>query len=54
MENILDKLFFNKTTHKLFWCFFSFVKYIDIKKNPAPELHKCSICQKEKIVYNNY
>ncbi len=52
LEKIIDSLFFNKITHKVFWCFYVYIKYLDITKNPAPELHKCCICWKEKIIYN--
>ncbi len=51
MENFIDKLIFNKITHKIFWCFWVFVTYTDITKNPAPELRKCPVCWKEKITY---
>lgn len=52
LEKIIDSLFFNKLTHKVFWCIYVYIKYLDTTKNPAPELHKCCICWKEKIIYH--
>lgn len=51
LEKIIDSLFFNKITHKVFWCFYVYIKYLDITKNPTPELRKCPVCWKEKITY---